>query len=132
MRITAHNLPQIQFYIMPKVLYFGKYRDIDNNARALYMMLLDMVSFSERNGWYNKKEELYVRCKRSTMAFRIGGVSRPTIQKCYEQLEAVGLIDRERNGKTLADDIFPHLPEKIDATKEELEQLSMLDEEDKT
>jgi len=115
---------------MPKVLYYGKYRNIDNNARVLYMMLLDMLGFSEKNGWVNKKGELFVRCKRTTMAYRIGGVSRPTIQKCYDQLEAVDLIDRVRNGKTLADDIYPHLPDRIEATKEEIEQLTLLDEED--
>lgn len=124
MRITLNNLIQASYITVPKVLFYGKYRDIDNNCRILYSILLDLLGLSQEKDWSNNSGELFVRSRQVNLAFRLG-INRGTLIKCLEKLEAVGLIDRVRNGKTIPDDIYPHIAEDIIATDEDIKQLTI-------
>lgn len=127
--IKAHDLPQFYFYQVPQVLFYGKYRELSNNARMLYSMLWDKLRLSIQKGWEDKKGNLFVRLARTTAAFKLN-VSRPTVQSCYEQLEDAGLIYRIRNGKTLVDNVYPLRPDISQASKEAYEQLKLIEDEE--
>lgn len=128
--VKAHNLPQFYFYQVPQLLFYGKYRALSANARLLYGMLWDKLRFSVSKGWYDKKGHLFVRLARKTAAFKLVINSSHTIQNCYEQLEAVELIYRIRNGKTLVDDVYPLPPDPAEASAAAYEQLKIIEAEE--
>ena len=127
--VKAHNLPQFYFYQVPQLLFYGKYRELSGNARLLYGMLWDKLRLSPNKGWIDEKGALFVRLARKTAGFKLN-ISKPTVQNCYEQLEAVALIYRIRNGKTLVDDVYPLPPDPAEATVAAYEQLKIYEAEE--
>ncbi len=127
--VKAHNLPQFYFYQVPQLLFYGKYRELSGNARLLYGMLWDKLRLAPDKGWIDKKGNLFVRLARKTAGFKLN-ISKPTVQNCYEQLEAVDLIYRIRNGKTLVDDVYPLPPDPSEASTAAYEQLKIIEAEE--
>lgn len=127
--VKAHSLPTFYYYIVPQLLFYGKYRALSANARLLYALIWDKTRVSVRRGWVDEKGDVFVRLKRELAAFVLN-ISKPTIQNCYEQLEDAGLIYRVRNGKTLVDNVYPLRPDNAEASKSAYEQLQIMEAEE--
>lgn len=128
--VKAHSLPTFYYYVVPQLLFYGKYRALSANSRLLYGLIWDKTRIAVKHGWVDKKGDIYVRLARKTAAFKLCINSHHTIQNCYEQLEDVGLIYRVRNGKTIVDDVYPLIPDPEEATKVAFEQMQIVEKEE--
>jgi len=92
-------------YQMPKFLFEGEFKVLSNNARALYMHLLDRQDLGLQNHWVNEKNEVFLIYSREEMADMLG-VSQPTLRKAIMQLKQFGLMEEERIGLNRANRIY--------------------------
>ena len=52
---------QFSFYRIPKLLFTdSRFSSISTNAKLLYGMLLDRMSLSAKNGWYDAQGRVYI------------------------------------------------------------------------
>ena len=55
---SSLEMQQHNFYRMPKVLICDeKYRELSNNAKLLYAIILDRASLSESNAWIDEQKK---------------------------------------------------------------------------
>ena len=127
-RITAYTLHFEQYSITPSQLWFGRYRSLSYLAVHLYGQLTQRLKLAYENGWVNENGEIFIKIKRSRMAF-ILHANKDTLRKAYEQLEDIDLIEISRKGQHEIDEIYIKLPIKEELTEEELKNsdLSIID-----
>ncbi len=90
---------QFVFYRIPKVFYTDpRFRQLSRDARTLYGLLLDRVSLSAKNGWYDDKGRVYIIYTLSS-AMTALSISDKTATKLFVELENIGLIERKRQGQ---------------------------------
>ena len=52
---------QYQFYRIPKLLITGeRFKDISVEAKLLYGLMLDRLSLSMKNGWFDEDNRVYI------------------------------------------------------------------------
>lgn len=85
------------FLQVPKLLFDPPYRTkLSNNAILLYAFLLDRKKLSIKNGWTEDGEPVvYMGAEKAMEIIRC---SKPTALSLFRDLEAVGLIRREKRG----------------------------------
>ena len=118
-RITAYTLHFEQYSMTPSQLWFGRYRSLSYLAIHLYGQLTQRLKLAYEKGWVNEQGEIYIKVKRSAMAFYLHA-TLPTLRKAYEQLEEIDLIEIDRKGSNEIDEIYIKLPVKEALTTEEL------------
>ena len=86
------------FYRIPKALFQEqRFQDLSTDAKTLYGILLDRMSLSVRNEWFDKKGRAFI-------IFTIEDVKRTLCcadnkaTKLLRELEKFGLIERKRRG----------------------------------
>lgn len=80
------------FYRMPKAIDTDvKYKDMSNDAKLLYMYLLDRSSLSQKNGYTDENGWVYVYFTRKTMAQRLK-VSERTTVRLMRELRELALV----------------------------------------
>lgn len=90
------------FYKVPKLLITDDYfKDVSNDAKLLYGMMLERVSLSAKNGWYDEENRVYIRfgIKDAMELLRIG---KNKAIKLFAELDdetGVGLIERKIQGQ---------------------------------
>ena len=90
---------QFVFYRTPKVFYTDKrFRRLSRDARTLYGILLDRVSLSAKNGWYDDQGRVYIICTLKS-AMEALSITDKTATKLFVELENFGLIERKRQGQ---------------------------------
>ena len=90
---------QFVFYRTPKVFYTDKrFRRLSRDARTLYGILLDRVSLSAKNGWYDNQGRVYIICTLKS-AMEALSITDKTATKLFVELENFGLIERKRQGQ---------------------------------
>ena len=90
---------QFVFYRIPKVFYTdSRFRQLSRDARTLYGLLLDRVSLSAKNGWYDEKGRVYIIYTLQS-AMSALSISDKTATKLFVELEKIGLIERKRQGQ---------------------------------
>lgn len=90
---------QFVFYRIPKVFYTdNRFRQLSRDARTLYGLLLDRVSLSAKNGWYDDKGRVYIIYTLQS-AMSALSISDKTATKLFVELENIGLIERKRQGQ---------------------------------
>ena len=90
---------QFVFYRIPKVFYTdSRFRQLSRDARTLYGLLLDRVSLSAKNGWYDDQGRVYIVYTLSS-AMTALSISDKTATKLFVELENIGLIERKRQGQ---------------------------------
>ena len=87
------------FYRIPKALFQEqRFQDLSTDAKTLYGILLDRMSLSVRNEWFDKKGRAFI-------IFTIEDVKRTLCcadnkaTKLLRELEKFGLIERKRRGQ---------------------------------
>ena len=90
---------QFVFYRIPKVFYTdSRFRQLSRDARTLYGLLLDRVSLSAKNGWYDEKGRVYIIYTLQSAMLALS-ISDKTATKLFVELENIGLIERKRQGQ---------------------------------
>lgn len=97
-RYKANEIRRHKFIQVPKELFYNKrYKNISNDAKVLYGLLLDRLELSEKNNWVNENNEIYLIFTRSEVQ-KLINISGKTSTKIFKELKDVGLIYEERQG----------------------------------
>lgn len=93
---------QFSFYRIPKLLFTdSRFSSISTNAKLLYGMLLDRMSLSAKNGWYDAQGRVYIIFSIEDVT-EVLGFKTDTVIKLFNELDTVkgvGLIERIRQGQ---------------------------------
>ena len=100
---------QFSFYRIPKLLFAdSRFSSISTNAKLLYGMLLDRMSLSAKNGWYDAQGRVYIIFSIEDVT-EVLGFKTDTVIKLFNELDTVkgvGLIERIRQGQGRASIIY--------------------------
>ena len=87
------------FYRIPKALFHEQqFQDLSTDAKTLYGILLDRMSLSVKNEWFDKKGRVFI-------IFTIEDIKRTLrcadnkATRLLRELEGFGLIERKRRGQ---------------------------------
>lgn len=84
---------QFTFYRLPKALITDpRFKDVSNNAKLLYGLMLDRMSLSAKNGWFDEENRVYIKYVVATIMEDLN-CSKPTAVGMIKELQNIGLID---------------------------------------
>lgn len=93
---------QFSFYRIPRQLVTGSYfKNLSTDAKLLYGLLLDRMSLSAKNGWYDELGRVYIYYPMDEIQEALGCGHDKAI-KLLAELDAgkgVGLIERVKQGQ---------------------------------
>ena len=108
---SSTEMQKHNFYRMPKVLICDKkYRELSNNAKLLYSIILDRASLSESNAWIDEQNNVVVFLTIDE-ACKLLNIGHNTATKIFKELDDYGLIERKKQGFARANIIYPKLPQ---------------------
>lgn len=85
---------QFTFYRLPKVLITDKrFKELSDSAKLLYGLMLDRMSLSARNGWFDEEERVYIKYSFSNIMEDLN-CAKEKASKLMKELEDIGLIWR--------------------------------------
>lgn len=89
---------QFAFYRIPKILFTDpRFQGISTEGKILYGLLLDRVSLSRDNGWFDEEGRVYIIFTLASIRKAMNCSEKSAI-KYLSELEKVGLIERIRQG----------------------------------
>ena len=90
---------QFTFYRLPKALITDhRFKDVTNNAKLLYGLMLDRMSLSARTGWFDEENRVYIKYSVKSIMEDLN-CSKMTAVGLLKELCAIGLIDMiQKNG----------------------------------
>ncbi|MDD3137997.1 MAG: DUF6017 domain-containing protein [Lachnospiraceae bacterium] len=90
---------QFTFYRLPKALITDpRFKDVSNNAKLLYGLMLDRMSLSVRSGWFDDENRVYIKYAVKSIMEDLN-CSKMTAVGLLKELQGIGLIDVEqKNG----------------------------------
>lgn len=109
---------QFAFYRIPKMLVKDeRFKKVSNDAKLLYGLLLDRMSLSQKNGWFDNKNRAYIIYTIDEIAedLGIGHEKAGKILGALDSKKGIGLVERVRRGQGKPDIIYVKnfvLPEK--------------------
>jgi len=120
---------QFSFYRIPKALFTGSYfKDLSSDAKILYGLMLDRMSLSIKNQWFDDKNRAYIYFSIEDI-MELLNCGRNKAIKSMRELDdetGIGLIEKRRQGFGKVNVIYvkTFMPEKTDEKKfgEELEK----------
>ena len=120
---------QFSFYRIPKVLFTGSYfKDLSSDAKILYGLMLDRMSLSIKNQWFDDKNRAYIYFSIEDI-MELLNCGRNKAIKSMRELDdetGIGLIEKRRQGFGKVNVIYvkTFMPEKTDEKKfdEELQK----------
>lgn len=84
---------QFTFYRLPKALITdSRFKDMSNNAKLLYGLMLDRMSLSARSGWFDDQDRVYIKYSLKSIMEDLN-VKKDSAAKLISELEEIGLID---------------------------------------
>lgn len=88
---------QFTFYRLPKALITeDRFKDISNNSKLLYGLMLDRMSLSARSGWFDEENRVYIKYSIKSIMLDLN-CSKMTAVSLLKELQEIGLIDVEKN-----------------------------------
>lgn len=97
---------RLNFITIPKILLKDpRFKGVSSEAKILYGCLLDRNSLSQKNGWLDEKNRVYVVYTIKEMREDLCCATEK-ISKVLKELEVIGLIFRKRNGRGMANYIY--------------------------
>ena len=97
---------RLNFITIPKLLLKDeRFKNISSEAKILYGCLLDRNSLSQKNGWVDEKNRVYVIYTVKEMQKDLCCATEK-ISRVLKELETIGLIFRKRNGRGKANYIY--------------------------
>ena len=93
---------QFSFFKIPKLLITHElFRNLSNDAKILYGLLLDRLSLSQKNKWYDEENRAYIVCSIEEIT-ELLNCSRNKAIKSLQELDTekgIGLIEKRRMGQ---------------------------------
>ena len=90
---------QFSFYRIPKALFTDeRFRSISAEAKVLYGILLDRMSLSQRNGWLDDADRVYIIFTTQDIMDAIDCADQKATKLLSELEQKAGLIERKRQG----------------------------------
>ena len=91
---------QFTFYRLPKALIVdARFKDISNNAKLLYGLMLDRMSLSARSGWFDEENRVFIKYAITSIMEDLN-CSKMTAVGALKELNEIGLIDMvQESGK---------------------------------
>ncbi len=97
--LIRENFLLLDFIRIPKLLLTGKrYRKLSCEAKVLYGFLLDRMSLSAENEWFDDEGRVFVYCTISEAAEEVIGCGEKKACSVFKELEEIELIERKRQG----------------------------------
>lgn len=94
------------FIIIPKLLMKDeRFKHISAEAKLMYGLFLDRNSLSQKNGWLDEKNRVYIIYTIEEIKTDLGCATEK-VNKVLKELEGIGLIYRKRNGRGKANYIY--------------------------
>lgn len=85
---------QFTFYRLPKALIVDKrFKELSDSAKLLYGLMLDRMSLSARNGWFDDEERVYIKYSFSAIMEDLN-CAKEKASRLMKELEDIGLIMR--------------------------------------
>ena len=99
---------QYQFYSMPKALMKDpRFKSLSNDAKLLYTLMLDRMSLSARNGWYDQgRVYIYFTLNEVQEVLNCGSEKGMKLLAELDTTRGVGLIERVKQGQGKPTKIF--------------------------
>ena len=118
---------QYVFYRVPKILFIDdRYRRISTDAKMLYGLMLDRMSLSIKNRWFDDEGRVYIMFSIDDVMEFLGCYKQKAVKLVHEldQEHCIGLIEKKRIGFgkantfyvknfILQDEPEPELPQRI-------------------
>ena len=83
------------FYMLPKVLVTDdRFKNLSSDAKVLYSCLLDRNALSNKNGWIDEEERVYIIFTINEIMECLNKSNRTAV-KILTELEKIGLIQRK-------------------------------------
>ena len=96
----------LAFFKFPKpFIYDEKYKKLSNNAKLMYMLLFGRLELSVKNGWHDRKGNVYQYYTNEQLMIDLNS-SEKTIIKVKKELREVGLLEEVRQGNNLPNRIY--------------------------
>lgn len=83
---------------------------LSHTARLTYVLLLDRVTLSQKNGWVDAQDRAYVLYPLAGLAADLQS-SISSVTRALRELEAARLIERQTNGFSKPNQIFLGIPQ---------------------
>ena len=100
---------QFAFVRVPKLLFTAKvYRRLSSEAKILYGLLLERMTLSQKNGWLDEYDRVYIIYPLEEIREQLGCCHEKAV-KLLAEIDAgkgFGLIERVRRGLGQADIIY--------------------------
>ena len=124
---------QFSFYRIPKALFTDSYfKDLSSDAKILYGLMLDRMSLSIKNQWFDEKNRAYIYFSIEDI-MELLNCGRNKAIKSMQELDdetGIGLIEKRRQGFGKVNIIYvkTFMLEKTEekSLEEELEKLSKI------
>ncbi|RKJ72407.1 replication initiator A domain-containing protein, partial [Butyricicoccus sp. 1XD8-22] len=98
----GNQAEQYSFYRIPKALFTdSRYKGVSVEAKVLYGLLLDRMSLSARNEWFDSNRRVYIYFTLEDALSQMGCGKDKAI-KLFKELDVVsgiGLIERKKQGQ---------------------------------
>lgn len=90
---------QFAFFTVPKILFKDpEYKELPCEAKMLYGMMLDRMSLSIENQWFDEQRRAFIRVSEDFVMENLG-CGRNKALNLMKQLEDFGLIERKKLGQ---------------------------------
>jgi len=100
------------FYKMPKIFFEdSKYKDMKNDSKLSYMILLDLLPLSKKNKWINEDGEYYVKLSRNKLMKILNVKGTQKMAQIMRELVDHKLIINKRVGLTKCNEIYILMPD---------------------
>lgn len=104
--VETKEFKELSFYCIPKFLITDeRFRYLSNDAKMLYVLMLDKMSFSIKNCWIDEMNRLYIIYPTKDIMCDIK-CQRNKCAKLLAELSKVGLIERHKRGLGKPDIIY--------------------------
>lgn len=102
----VNNCEQHAYFRVPKILIRDdRYKELSNDAKLLYGMMLDRMELSIKNGWFDKESKVYIIYTHAQVMEDMNCASQKAT-KLLKELDDINLIDRQRGSRGGADIIY--------------------------
>ena len=109
----------LSFYRIPKLLFTNDYfADLDVSAKVLYGLMLERMSLSLKNSWFDSENRAYIYFSQQD-AMELLNCKVNKVISLFKELDKFGLIERKKQGQGKPDVIYlKNFVQKPDEKKE--------------
>ena len=101
-----HETDMVCFYRIPKFLVTNdRFSKMKTEAKMLYGLLLDRMSLSRKNEWFDKKQRAFIYFSQNE-AMELLNCGETKTRMLFGDLERHGLIERKKQGQGNPDIIY--------------------------